>query len=51
MSQDAFDVQNLAQQMERYALTVQRIGLMAVANILVALSSLILLPILTKTLP
>ena len=37
--------------MERHTLTVQRIGLVAVANILIALSALILLPIMTKTLP
>ena len=37
--------------MERYALTVQRIGLVAIANLLIALSGIILLPVLTKTLP
>jgi O-antigen/teichoic acid export membrane protein len=37
--------------MEKYALTVQRIGLVAITNLLVALSGVILLPILTKTLP
>src|SRR5665647_1575367 len=37
--------------MERYTLTIQRISLVAIANILIAFSGLILLPILTKTLP
>jgi O-antigen/teichoic acid export membrane protein len=43
--------QSLTVTMEKYALTVQRIGLVAVANVLIALSGLILLSILTKTLP
>jgi len=37
--------------MEKYALTVQRISLVAIVNLLVAFSGVILLPILTKTLP
>lgn len=37
--------------MEKYALTVQRIGLVGMANLLIALGGIILLPILTKTLP
>ncbi|MGB9372348.1 MAG: oligosaccharide flippase family protein [Halobacteriota archaeon] len=37
--------------MEKYSLTVQRIGLVGIANLLIALSGIILLPILTKTLP
>ena len=36
--------------MEKYTLTVQRIGLVAIANLLVALSGVVLLPILTKSL-
>ena len=36
--------------MEKYTLTVQRIGLVAIANLLITLSGVILLPILTKTL-
>jgi O-antigen/teichoic acid export membrane protein len=36
--------------MEKYALTVQRIGVVGVSNLLIALSGLLLLPILTKTL-
>jgi O-antigen/teichoic acid export membrane protein len=36
--------------MEKYALTVQRIGLIATANLLIAFSGVILLPVLTKTL-
>jgi len=37
--------------MQEYTLTAQRIGLAGITNILVALSSIILLAILTKTLP
>jgi len=37
--------------MQRHALTVQRIGLVGVANLLVAINGVILLPILTKALP
>jgi len=37
--------------METYIHTAQRIGIVAITNILVALSGIILLPILTKTLP
>jgi O-antigen/teichoic acid export membrane protein len=36
--------------MEKYALTVQRISLVAIVNLLIAFSGVILLPILTKTL-
>jgi len=37
--------------MEKHTLTIQRIGLVAISNILIAFSSFLLLPILTKTLP
>jgi O-antigen/teichoic acid export membrane protein len=36
--------------MEKYALTVQRIGLIAIVNFIIAFSGVILLPVLTKTL-
>jgi O-antigen/teichoic acid export membrane protein len=37
--------------MEKYARTIQRMGLIAIANLFIALSGVILIPILTKTLP
>ncbi len=37
--------------MERHAIAVERIGLVAVASTLIAIDGVILLPILTKTLP